>query len=99
MIGIGSFVEVRGPNMHPTRRRFIELAAGALTLPAAVRFANASAYPDRPITMVVPFPAGGPTDAIARIVAQRMRTVVGQPVIVENTSGAANGSIGVGRLV
>jgi tripartite-type tricarboxylate transporter receptor subunit TctC len=99
MIGLGRLVEFGGHPMHPTRRRLIGLAAGALALPALSRFAKADAYPDRPITMVVPFPAGGPTDAIARIIAQRMRAVMGQPVVVENTSGAANGSIGVGRLV
>jgi tripartite-type tricarboxylate transporter receptor subunit TctC len=61
--------------------------------------ANASAqdFPVRPITMVVPFPAGGPTDVIARVVAERMRVTLAQPVIIENATGAA-GSIGVGRV-
>jgi tripartite-type tricarboxylate transporter receptor subunit TctC len=48
--------------------------------------------------MVVPFPAGGPTDAIARILAEGMKSTLGQPVIVENLSGGSNGSIGVGRV-
>jgi len=55
------------------------------------------AYPTRPITLVVPFPAGGPTDAIARIVAEGMRASLGQPVIIENVAGAG-GNIGVGRV-
>ena len=49
--------------------------------------------------MIVPFPAGGPTDLIARVIGERMRSSLGQSVVIENTSGAANGSVGVGRLV
>jgi len=59
--------------------------------------AAAQPYPSRPVTMVVPFAAGGPTDTIARILAEHMRRLLGQPVIVENVSGAG-GSIGVGRV-
>jgi tripartite-type tricarboxylate transporter receptor subunit TctC len=55
-------------------------------------------YPTRPITMIVPFPAGGATDTVARYLAEQMRPILGQPVIVENIAGAA-GSIGVGRAV
>jgi len=58
---------------------------------------SAQDFPARPITMVVPFPAGGPTDVIARVLAERMRVSLGQPLIVENAGGAA-GSIGVGRV-
>jgi tripartite-type tricarboxylate transporter receptor subunit TctC len=58
---------------------------------------DAQAYPSRPITVVVPFPAGGPTDALARILSDRMRLTLGQPVVVENVPGAA-GTIGVGRV-
>jgi len=54
-------------------------------------------YPARPVTILVPAPAGGPTDAIARIMAERMRGLLGQVVIVENSFGGAGGSIGVGR--
>src|SRR3977135_4146623 len=60
----------------------------------AVRAEN---YPSRPITMVVPFAAGGPTDTLARILGERMRQSLGQTIIIENTTGAA-GSIGVGRV-
>src|SRR5262245_28122508 len=58
---------------------------------------SAQTYPSRPLTMVVPFSAGGPTDTIGRIMAERMRGPLGQTVIVENVTGAA-GSIGVGRV-
>ena len=49
------------------------------------------------LTAVVPFPAGGPTDAVARIMAERMRAALGQPIIIENVSGAG-GSLGVRRV-
>jgi tripartite-type tricarboxylate transporter receptor subunit TctC len=62
----------------------------------AVTGATAQPYPSRPITMIVPFAAGGPNDTIGRIMAERMRLPLGQPVIVENVVGA-NGTIGVGR--
>jgi tripartite-type tricarboxylate transporter receptor subunit TctC len=70
-----------------------------LALAAGCTFANAQAqtYPNRPITLVVPFAAGGPTDTIARIMAERLRQSLGQTVVVENTTGAA-GTIGVGRV-
>jgi tripartite-type tricarboxylate transporter receptor subunit TctC len=65
----------------------------ALSGPAA-----AQNYPARQITMIVPFPAGGATDTLARFLAEKMRAVLGQPVIIENVAGAA-GSIGVARAV
>ncbi|MBR0758403.1 tripartite tricarboxylate transporter substrate binding protein BugD [Bradyrhizobium jicamae] len=55
-------------------------------------------YPTRPITMIVPFPAGGATDTLARYLAESMRPVLGQPIVIENVGGAA-GSIGVTRAV
>jgi tripartite-type tricarboxylate transporter receptor subunit TctC len=79
------------------RRRFLHLAAGAVALPGLSRVATAQTYPSRPITIVVPFAAGGGLDVIARILAERMRVSLGQPVIIENVAGAA-GSIGVGRV-
>jgi tripartite-type tricarboxylate transporter receptor subunit TctC len=60
--------------------------------------AQADNYPSHPITMVVPFAAGGPTDAMARILAERMRARLGQTILIENVTGAA-GSLGVGRVV
>ncbi len=60
--------------------------------------AAAQSFPTRPITIVVPYPAGGPTDTIARLLGERMRASLGQTVIVENVAGAG-GNIGVGRVV
>jgi tripartite-type tricarboxylate transporter receptor subunit TctC len=65
---------------------------------ASTGIAAAQDYPTRPITMIVPFPAGGATDTLARFLAERMRGIFGQPVITENIAGAA-GSLGVGRAV
>jgi len=59
--------------------------------------APAETFPSRPVTIVVPFPAGGPVDTLARIVSEPMRAALGQPVIVENVSGAG-GSLGIGRV-
>jgi tripartite-type tricarboxylate transporter receptor subunit TctC len=77
-------------------RALFSLMAIAL---AAIGFSRATAqpYPSRPITMVVPLAAGGPLDTIARILAEPMRLSLGQPVIVENVTGAA-GTIGTGRV-
>ena len=58
--------------------------------------AHAQGYPSHPITMIVPFPAGGPTDTLARILSERMRLSLGQPVIIETVTGAG-ASIGVAR--
>jgi tripartite-type tricarboxylate transporter receptor subunit TctC len=70
---------------------------GAAALSAVSRAAVAQSYPSRPITMLVPVPAGGPTDTIARVLAERMRASLGQVIVIENASGAAGGSISVGR--
>ena len=59
--------------------------------------AQAQTFPSRPITLIVPFPPGGSTDTAARIMAERMRPILGQPVVIENVGGAG-GSIGVGRV-
>jgi tripartite-type tricarboxylate transporter receptor subunit TctC len=74
--------------MSLPRRRFLQLAAGAAATPAVSGGAFAQAYPTRPITMIVPFAAGGPTDVIGRVMAERMRQSLGQTVVVENTTGA-----------
>ena len=79
------------------RRAFLGFAATAAALPGVARMARAQAYPARPITMIVPFPAGGPTDTVARILAEPMRIWLGQPVIVENVTGAG-GTLGAGRV-
>jgi tripartite-type tricarboxylate transporter receptor subunit TctC len=83
--------------MQFPRRRFLHLAAGTAVLPSVSRLAAAQAYPTRPITMIVPYAAGGPTDTVGRVVTERMRPEVGQPIIAENVTGAG-GSIGLGRL-
>src|SRR5208283_3479436 len=67
-----------GITMKLLRRRFLRLAAGAAAIPAVSRVASAQAYPTRPITMIVPFAAGGPADVYARTMAERMRVSLGQ---------------------
>ena len=79
------------------RRQFLQLVAGAAAVSAAWRIASAQAYPSRPITIVVPSGAGGPSDVIVRIVAERMRSSLGQPLVIENVTGA-NGNLGTGRV-
>ena len=59
--------------------------------------AEAQTYPSRTVTLVVPFPAGGPTDTIGRVIAEGLQASLGQPVIIENAAGAT-GSIGTGRV-
>ena len=61
------------------------------------RAAHAQGYPTRPITVVVPFPAGGPSDVVARIVAEQMGKVLGQTLVIENVGGAG-GTIGSARV-
>jgi tripartite-type tricarboxylate transporter receptor subunit TctC len=73
------------------------VVAIALMVFAGIADAQAQTYPSRSITLVVPFPPGGSTDTIARIMAERMRPLLGQPVIIENVGGAG-GSIAVGRV-
>jgi len=73
------------------------LLSVALATFVGLAAAHGQVYPSRPVTMIVPFPAGGSTDAIARILAERMRVSLGQPVLIENVGGAG-GSIGVGRV-
>jgi tripartite-type tricarboxylate transporter receptor subunit TctC len=69
----------------------------ALTTLAGTACVQAQTYPSHQITLVVPFPPGGSTDVAARIMAERMRAPLGQPVIIENIGGAG-GSIAVGRV-
>ena len=73
------------------------ICALAATLGAS-SMGTAQGYPARPVTIVVPFSAGGPTDTLARILGERMRKALGQPVLVDNTVGAG-GSVGVGKVV
>jgi tripartite-type tricarboxylate transporter receptor subunit TctC len=72
------------------------LAALALVALAGLSEAGAQVYPTKPITIIVPFSAGGPSDALARILGDRMKVTLGQSFLIENVTGAA-GSIAVGR--
>jgi tripartite-type tricarboxylate transporter receptor subunit TctC len=74
----------------PNRRQIISLAAAAMSLPA---LAQTSSFPQKPVRIVVPYTTGGSNDVIARLLAQRLQEVWGQPVVVENKPGAA-GNIG-----
>src|SRR5258708_17107187 len=72
--------------------------AAVMALLAFAGNAHAENYPSRPITVIVPFSAGGPSDTMMRILAERMKTTLGETILVENVTGAG-GSIGVGRAV
>jgi len=84
--------------MTLARRRFLHLVAGATAAASYPYSASALDYPIRPITIVVPFAAGGATDVLARVLADAVGKSLGQTIIVENVTGAA-GSIGVSRVV
>jgi tripartite-type tricarboxylate transporter receptor subunit TctC len=79
-------------------RRLLAVIVAVLFGPACIGMAVAQDYPTHPITMIVPFPAGGATDTLARYLAEQMLPILGQRVVIENIAGAA-GSIGVGRAV
>src|SRR5579864_4412935 len=79
-------------------QKVVFLAAVLVAMVAGTGAASAQAYPSRPIMLIVPLATGGSTDVIARIMAEGMRASLGQPVIVENVTGAG-GSIGVSRVV
>ena len=81
--------------MNPPRR-WLLVAASVAALVAASP-AIAQPYPSRPVTMIVPASAGGPTDAIARVLSERMTANLGGTVLVDNVAGAG-GSIGVGKV-
>jgi tripartite-type tricarboxylate transporter receptor subunit TctC len=80
------------------RRHFLRLAASATALLALPQLALAQPYPSRSITIIVPYAAGGPADALARILGERMRATLGQTILIENVTGAS-GTIGVTRAV
>src|SRR5215831_21142480 len=73
--------------MKLPRRNFVHLAAGAAALPVVSRIACAQAYPTRPVTMVVTFPAGSGSDILARILGPRLSEFLGQQVIIEDVGG------------
>jgi tripartite-type tricarboxylate transporter receptor subunit TctC len=78
--------------------RMLKLAGSLLLVMAGIAVARADSYPSKPITMIVPFPAGGPTDTIARLMSEHMRQTLGQSILVETVTGAG-ATIGVGRVV
>jgi tripartite-type tricarboxylate transporter receptor subunit TctC len=81
-----------------SRRTMLQLATGAASLPLISRVARSQSYPARPIRWVVPFPPGGATDVVARLVSQWLSERLGQPVVIENRGGAG-GNIGVQAVV
>src|SRR5258705_259895 len=83
--------------MKLQRRQFLHLAASAAALSAVSHPAWAQPYPTRPVSRIVPFPAAGPADVLSRFLSEPMRVSLGQPIVIENVSGAA-GSIAVGRV-
>ena len=84
--------------MKLPRRRFLHLAAGAAALPAVSHFAQAQAYPSRPVRIIVGFPPGGLVDITARLIGQRLSERLGQPFVIENRPGAG-GNIGTEAVV
>jgi tripartite-type tricarboxylate transporter receptor subunit TctC len=83
--------------MKLPRRIFLQGTCAAVAAPALSRRASALDYPTRPITVIVPFPAGGPVDALARLLSEPMQASLGQPLVVENVGGAG-GSIAAARV-
>jgi tripartite-type tricarboxylate transporter receptor subunit TctC len=102
MIGYGPLNDRTAERKKMSRWKrafFAALACGLWCLiPALPSLARAEPFPSRPVTLIVPYGAGGPLDTLARIIAERMRLSLGQPVVIENITGAS-GSIGVGRAV
>src|SRR5262245_5845742 len=72
-----------------TRRRLMRLTAASILAPAVIRSADAQAWPSRHVRLIVPFPPGGGTDAIARLVAGKLSDIWGQQMVVENRGGGA----------
>jgi tripartite-type tricarboxylate transporter receptor subunit TctC len=83
--------------MQPHRRQILTMAAGALALPAVSRGASAESFPSRPVTVIVPFAPGALNDIVARLLSDVMGKTLGQPVVVENLTGA-DGTIATNRV-
>src|SRR5262245_55337802 len=84
--------------MRLPRRNFLHLAAGAAALPAGSRIARAQAYPTRPVRVIVPAPAGGGYDIVARLMGQWLSERLGQPFVIENRPGGGT-NIGTEAVV
>ena len=78
--------------------RILKWVAPLLIALAGIAAAQAQTYPSKPVTLIVPFPAGGPTDTVARIMGEHMSKTLGQSILVETVTGAG-ATIGVGRVV
>jgi tripartite-type tricarboxylate transporter receptor subunit TctC len=100
-IAVTAAARLRAPNgrEHSNMKRLIAIIvlAAFASVAAAQSSVQAQNWPSRQITLIVPFPPGGSTDVVARIMAEGMRPLLGQPIIIENVGGAG-GSIGVGRV-
>src|SRR5258708_2144212 len=83
--------------MELPRRRFLQLAASAAALPAVAGIARAQAYPTRPMRLLVGFAPGGPNDIVARLMGERLSAVWGQPVVIDNVTGAG-GNLAADRV-
>jgi len=94
---ITDFFPLRALPAAPLTATLATLLLAIASVAMTTKSSCAQAYPARPITMVVGYGVGGPSDTIARIVADRMKSVLGQPIVIENVTGAA-GSLGLGRL-
>jgi tripartite-type tricarboxylate transporter receptor subunit TctC len=88
----------KGHAMKLPRREFLHLAAGAAALPAVSRIARAQAYPSRPLRIIVPYPPGGGTDIVARLMGQWLSERLGQPFLIDNRPGG-NTNIGTEAVV
>src|SRR5262245_43272606 len=86
-----------GKAMNVSRRQFLRVNSTAAMAATASQFAWAQSYPSRPVRIIVPAGPGGPSDVVARLLAQRMALSLGKPFYVENQPGAAN-NIGIGNV-
>ena len=101
----GAFTHRRSSSFHTADRYGLEgklmkrsfYAFAAASIIASTVSASAAEYPTRPITIIVPSAAGGPTDTLTRVLADRMRVTLGQPIVIEN-QGTAGGAVAVGRV-
>jgi tripartite-type tricarboxylate transporter receptor subunit TctC len=72
------------------RRKSLQIISGVLAMPFVSRTASAQAYPNKPVHWIVPYPPGGPTDILARLLGQWLQERLGQPFIIENKPGASS---------
>src|SRR5215470_6106560 len=83
-----------GRTYMPTKRVVLRIVAAVLLVSSTAVSASAQSYPNRLIKLVLPFPAGGPTDGAARLIAERLSASLGQTVVIENRAGGAGGTVG-----